>query len=43
MKTAILVDGAFYRRRAHKTYGTKSPAERAQELENYCGSILFPV
>ncbi len=36
MKTAILVDGGFYRRRAQKTWGDKSAEERAEELANYC-------
>lgn len=34
--TAILVDGAFYRKRAFKAYGDKTPKERADELDNYC-------
>lgn len=36
MKTAILVDGGFYRRRAQAALGDKTPAERADELEEYC-------
>ncbi len=36
MKTAILVDGGFYRRRAFVAYGDKNPAERADELYAYC-------
>lgn len=36
MKTAILVDGGFYRRRAFTAYGDKSPKERADELVEYC-------
>ncbi len=36
MKTAILVDGGFYRRRAFVAYGDRSPAERADELYAYC-------
>lgn len=35
-KTAILVDGGFYRRRAQAVFGDKAAAERASELENYC-------
>lgn len=31
-KTAILVDGGFYRRIAEKQWGRKPPAERADEL-----------
>lgn len=36
VKTAILVDGAFYRKRAFTLLGDKSPAERAKELSTYC-------
>ena len=36
MKTAILVDGGFYRRRDFVAYGDKTPAERADELYTYC-------
>ena len=36
MKTAILVDGGFYRRRAFTAYGDKTPTERADELYAYC-------
>lgn len=36
MKTAILVDGGFYRRRAQMKIGEKTPQERANELDNYC-------
>ena len=32
MKTAILVDGGFYRRRAQTIWGNVSPEERAAEL-----------
>jgi hypothetical protein len=35
-KTAILVDGAFYRKRAYTLLGEKSPADRAAELSAYC-------
>ena len=34
--TAILIDGAFYRRRAVFLRGQKSPASRANELYAYC-------
>lgn len=34
-KTAILVDGGFYRKRAQYYWGEKSPEERAQELISY--------
>ena len=36
MKVAILVDGGFYRKRAHHLYGKKSPEKRAAELQAYC-------
>lgn len=36
MKTAILVDGGFYRRRAASVWGEKSPSDRADELVDYC-------
>ena len=36
MKTAILVDGGFYRKRAQSIFGEKTPQERAEELNNYC-------
>lgn len=36
VKTAILVDGGFYRKRATSLFGHKSPAERAKELNDYC-------
>lgn len=36
MKTAILIDGGFYRYRAYKIWGAKSPEERADELHKYC-------
>ena len=36
MRCAILVDGAFYRRRASKALGDKSPKDRADELIAYC-------
>lgn len=35
-KTAILVDGAFYRKRALYLRGSKTPRERANELYAYC-------
>lgn len=40
MKTAILVDGGFYRKRAFKLWGDKSPEIRANELFEYCLSHL---
>lgn len=36
IKTAIMVDGAFYRKRAYYFWGDKTPAERAKELDDYC-------
>lgn len=36
IRTAILVDGAFYRKRAYVLFGDVTPAERAKELSNYC-------
>ncbi len=36
MKTAILVDGGFYRKRAQSKLGDKTPSERAKELNDYC-------
>lgn len=35
-RTAILVDGAFYRKRAYNLFGNKTPEERARELSSYC-------
>ncbi len=36
IKTAILVDGAFYRKRANYLWGQKTPLERSNELRDYC-------
>lgn len=36
IKTAILVDGGFYRRRAYSCLGDVTPEERADELVSYC-------
>ena len=36
IRTAILVDGGFYRKRAYVAFGDLSPEERADELESYC-------
>lgn len=36
IKTAIMIDGAFYRKRAFYFWGDKTPEKRAQELVNYC-------
>lgn len=35
-KTAILVDGGFYQKRANYIFGDKTPEERAKELIEYC-------
>ena len=35
-KTAILVDGGYYRKRASALWGRKSATERANELFHYC-------
>lgn len=40
IKTAILVDGGFYRKRAAELFGSKSPVERANELNDYCYALL---
>lgn len=39
--TAILVDGAFYRKRANYFIGEVSPEERAEELVDYCHKLLY--
>lgn len=39
-KTAILVDGAFYRKRARYLRGEKTPSDRANELYAYCMSHI---
>ena len=35
-KVAILVDGGFYKKRAKKIFGEKTPEDRAEELISYC-------
>lgn len=40
IKTAILVDGAFYRKRAYYFWGDKSPSGRAEELRDYCNNHI---
>ena len=40
-KTAILVDGGFYRKQAEKLFGQKSPKDRAKELTEYCSRHLY--
>ena len=39
-KTAILVDGGFYRKRANSLFGHKTPEERASELISYCNKHI---
>lgn len=39
-RTAILVDGGFYRTIAYRVFGEKGPKERAAELEEYCHKLL---
>lgn len=41
VRTAILVDGGFYRKRAIALFGYKSPADRASELKEYCYKHLY--
>ena len=41
IKTAILIDGGFYRKRAKTLFGEKLPAERAKELSEYCYRHLY--
>ena len=36
IRTAILVDGGFYRKRARSLWGDKDPKARAEELKDYC-------
>lgn len=36
IRTAILVDGGFYRKIAQNRLGEKTPEERAKELQKYC-------
>jgi len=36
IKTAIMVDGAFYRKRAYYFWGDVTPSARAKELDDYC-------
>lgn len=35
-KIAVLVDGGFYKKRAKRLFGDKSPQDRASELITYC-------
>jgi len=38
--TAILIDGGFYKKRAFYYCGSKTPKERADELEQFCHILL---
>lgn len=40
VKTAILVDSAFYQKRAFTLFGRCTPDERADELMSYCHRLL---
>ncbi len=40
MKTAILVDGGFYRCQSYRLFGEKNPEDRADELFRYCKKHL---
>lgn len=40
MKTAILVDGGFYRKMANYYVGEQTPAESAENLVAYCKKHL---
>lgn len=40
IRTAILVDGGFYRKRASFLWGKKDPAARAKELSAYCSAHI---
>ncbi len=36
MKTAIMIDGGFYRKQAKYLFGDKTPEKRAEEMIKYC-------
>lgn len=40
IRTAILVDGGFYRKRANFLWGKKTPEKRANELIAYCNAHI---
>ena len=40
VKTAIMVDGGYYLKRANALRGQKTPQERADELDEYCKSLM---
>ena len=42
LKTAILVDGAFYLKQAQSLFGVKNPENRAEELIRYCHRHINP-
>lgn len=42
IRTAILVDGGFYRKRARYLWGEKTAEQRAAELKAYCKAHLKP-
>ena len=41
IRTAILVDGGFYKKRARYYWCEKTPEKRAEELRKYCMSLLY--
>lgn len=41
LRTAVLVDGGYYRKRAASIHGNITPKERADELEHYCLAHLY--
>lgn len=42
IRTAILIDGGFYRKRAKAIKGELSGEERAKELFQYCMGHIYP-
>ncbi len=40
IKTAVLVDGGFYRKRSRSLFGEKTPEQAAKDLHRYCMSLL---
>lgn len=40
-RTAILIDGGFYRKRAKHLWGNKTAEDRAKELDAYCKTHLY--
>ena len=41
IRTAVLVDGSYFRRRSMALWGSKPPAARARELREYCWKHLI--